>query len=29
MDPAVQVEFNKFKGSLPARPDSDVGSLDA
>ena len=29
MDPAVQVEFNKFKGSLPARLDSDVGSLDA
>ena len=29
MDPAVQVEFNKFKGSLPARLDADVGSLDA
>ena len=29
MDPAVQVEFNKFKGSLPARLDAGVGSLDA
>jgi glucose/mannose transport system substrate-binding protein len=29
MDPAVQVEFNKYKGSLPARLDADVGSLDA
>jgi glucose/mannose transport system substrate-binding protein len=29
MDPAVQVEFNKFKGSLPARLDADVDSLDA
>jgi glucose/mannose transport system substrate-binding protein len=29
MDPTVQVEFNKFKGSLPARLDADVGSLDA
>jgi len=29
IDPAVQVEFNKFKGSLPARLDADVGSLDA
>ena len=29
MDPAVQVEFNKFKGSLPARRDAGVGSLDA
>ena len=28
MDPAVQVEFNKYKGSLPARLDADVGSLD-
>jgi glucose/mannose transport system substrate-binding protein len=28
MDPALQVEFNKFKGSLPARLDADVGSLD-
>jgi glucose/mannose transport system substrate-binding protein len=29
MDPAVQVEFNRYKGSLPARLDADVGSLDA
>jgi len=29
MDPAVQVEFNKYKGSLPARLDADVESLDA
>jgi len=29
MDPAVQVEFNKYKGSLPSRLDADVGSLDA
>ena len=28
MDPAVQVEFYKYKGSLPARLDADVGSLD-
>jgi glucose/mannose transport system substrate-binding protein len=28
MDPAVQVEFNRYKGSLPARLDADVGSLD-
>ena len=28
MDPAVQVEFNKYKGSLPARLDADVESLD-
>jgi glucose/mannose transport system substrate-binding protein len=29
IDPPVQVEFNKYKGSLPARLDADVGSLDA
>ena len=29
MDPAVQVEFNKYKGSLPSRLDADVESLDA
>jgi len=29
MDPTVQVEFNKYKGSLPARLDADVESLDA
>jgi glucose/mannose transport system substrate-binding protein len=29
MDPAVQVEFNKYKGSLPSRLDADVQSLDA
>ena len=28
MDPAVQVEFNKYKGSLPSRLDADVESLD-
>jgi glucose/mannose transport system substrate-binding protein len=28
MDPVVQVEFNKYKGSLPARLDADVESLD-
>lgn len=28
MDPAVQVQFNKFKGALPARLDADVGTLD-
>jgi glucose/mannose transport system substrate-binding protein len=29
MDPAVQVEFNKFKGSIPSRLDANVGELDA
>lgn len=28
MDPTVQVEFNKYKGSLPSRLDADVESLD-
>jgi glucose/mannose transport system substrate-binding protein len=28
MDPVVQVEFNKYKGSLPSRLDADVESLD-
>ncbi len=29
MDPAIQVEFNRFKGSLPPRVDADVTRLDA
>ncbi len=29
MDPAVQTEFNKFKGALPARLDANVAELDA
>jgi glucose/mannose transport system substrate-binding protein len=29
MDPAVQTEFNKFKGSLPARRDAEIAELDA
>ncbi len=29
MDPVVQTEFNKFKGSLPARRDANIGELDA
>jgi len=29
MDPEVQVEFNKFKGSIPSRLDAEVGELDA
>lgn len=28
MDPATQVEFNRFKGALPARLDAEAGSLD-
>lgn len=28
MDPDTQVEFNRFKGSLPARLDADTSSLD-
>src|SRR5499427_3390850 len=29
MDPEVQVEFNKFKGSIPSRLDAETGELDA
>jgi glucose/mannose transport system substrate-binding protein len=29
MDPAVQTEFNAFKGSVPSRLDADVAELDA
>lgn len=29
MDPAVQTEFNAFKGALPARLDANVAELDA
>ena len=29
MDPAVQTEFNGFKGALPARLDANVAELDA
>ena len=29
MDPEVQVEFNKFKGSIPSRLDAETGDLDA
>jgi glucose/mannose transport system substrate-binding protein len=29
MDPTVQTEFNKFKGSLPARRDAKIAELDA
>src|SRR5580698_884209 len=29
MDPAVQTEFNSFKGALPARLDANVAELDA
>ena len=29
MDPAVQTEFNAFKGSLPARLDANIADLDA
>ncbi|HSK41724.1 MAG TPA: ABC transporter substrate-binding protein, partial [Arenibaculum sp.] len=29
MDPAVQAEFSKHKGALPARMDADIGALDA
>jgi glucose/mannose transport system substrate-binding protein len=29
MDPAVQIEFNKFKGSIPSRLDANVANLDA
>jgi glucose/mannose transport system substrate-binding protein len=28
-DPAVQLSFNKLKGSIPVHPDVDVGQLDA
>jgi len=28
-DPAVQLSFNKLKGSIPVRPDVDLGQLDA
>jgi glucose/mannose transport system substrate-binding protein len=28
MDPAVQTEFNAFKGALPARLDADIADLD-
>jgi glucose/mannose transport system substrate-binding protein len=28
MDPAVQIEFNAFKGSLPSRLDANVAELD-
>ncbi len=28
MDPAVQIEFNKFKGSIPSRLDANVTNLD-
>jgi glucose/mannose transport system substrate-binding protein len=29
MDPAVQTQFNAFKGALPARLDADIADLDA
>src|ERR1700742_3010461 len=29
MDPAVQTEFNSFKGSIPSRLDANVAELDA
>jgi len=29
MDPAVQTEFNAFKGSIPSRLDANVAELDA
>ncbi|HEY6434026.1 MAG TPA: ABC transporter substrate-binding protein [Acetobacteraceae bacterium] len=29
MDPAVQTEFNRYKGALPARLDANVADLDA
>lgn len=29
MDPAVQTQFNRFKGALPARLDANVADLDA
>jgi glucose/mannose transport system substrate-binding protein len=29
MDPAVQTEFNSFKGALPARLDANIADLDA
>ena len=29
MDPAVQTEFNGFKGALPARLDANIADLDA
>ncbi|PZQ97646.1 MAG: carbohydrate ABC transporter substrate-binding protein [Cereibacter sphaeroides] len=29
MDPTVQVEFNRLKGSLPPRSDADVSAMDA
>jgi glucose/mannose transport system substrate-binding protein len=29
MDPAVQTEFNAFKGALPARLDANIAELDA
>ena len=29
MDPAVQTEFNEFKGSVPSRLDANVAELDA
>jgi glucose/mannose transport system substrate-binding protein len=29
MDPAVQTQFNAFKGALPARLDADIAELDA
>jgi len=29
MDPAVQTEFNAFKGSMPSRLDANVADLDA
>ncbi|MEF2070595.1 ABC transporter substrate-binding protein [Consotaella aegiceratis] len=29
MDPAVQVDFNRIKGSLPPRLDADVSTLDS
>ena len=28
MDPAVQVQFNRFKGAIPPRLDADIGVLD-
>jgi glucose/mannose transport system substrate-binding protein len=29
MDPAVQTEFNAFKGSIPSRLDANIAELDA
>jgi glucose/mannose transport system substrate-binding protein len=29
MDPAVQTEFNAFKGSIPSRRDANIAELDA